>query len=104
MNHAVIYIISRAGNRRGGSIGSELCRQVAKCSPKQIVIFDIYENNAYELLCELKGVYGESIDIQVRIGSVWDMKRLEQIFREFRPSIVFHAAALSMCLYWKQSL
>ncbi len=77
----------------GGSIGSELCRQVAKCNPKQIIIFDVYENNAYELLCELYNIYAETLDIQVRIGSVRDIKRLEQIFSEFRPSIVFHAAA-----------
>ncbi|NLT15426.1 MAG: polysaccharide biosynthesis protein, partial [Clostridiales bacterium] len=77
----------------GGSIGSELCRQVARCSPKQIIIFDIYENNAYELLCELKDTYGETIDIQIRVGSVRDTKRLEQIFTEFKPAIVFHAAA-----------
>ncbi len=77
----------------GGSIGSELCRQVARCGPKQIVIFDVYENNAYELLCELHDTYGETIDIQIRVGSVRDVKRLEQIFTEFKPVIVFHAAA-----------
>jgi FlaA1/EpsC-like NDP-sugar epimerase len=77
----------------GGSIGSELCRQAAKCRPKRIVIFDIYENNAYELLNELKQTYGELIDVCIRIGSVCDSKRLEQIFCEFTPSVIFHAAA-----------
>lgn len=77
----------------GGSIGSELCRQAARCGPKQIIIFDIYENNAYELLCELKNTYNETLDIQIRVGSVRDIKRLEQVFNEFKPSIVFHAAA-----------
>lgn len=77
----------------GGSIGSELCRQAALYHPRQIVIFDIYENNAYELMNDLKNTYGSSVDIQVRIGSVRDQKRLDEIFAEFRPSVVFHAAA-----------
>lgn len=77
----------------GGSIGSELCRQAARYHPKQIVIFDIYENNAYELMNDLKEIYGNSLDIQVRIGSVRDPKRLDEIFNQFRPSVVFHAAA-----------
>ena len=77
----------------GGSIGSELCRQIARHEPKQLVIFDIYENNAYELMNDLKNTYGNSVDIQVRIGSVRDQKRLDEIFNEFRPSVVFHAAA-----------
>jgi FlaA1/EpsC-like NDP-sugar epimerase len=77
----------------GGSIGSELCRQIAKYGPKKIIIFDFYENNAYELVCDLKEIYGTAIDIQIRIGSIRDMKRLEQVFTEFQPSIVFHAAA-----------
>jgi FlaA1/EpsC-like NDP-sugar epimerase len=77
----------------GGSIGSELCRQAAQYRPKQIIIFDIYENNAYELQNELNDIYHGSIDIQIRIGSVRDIKRLEQVFKEFRPAVVFHAAA-----------
>lgn len=77
----------------GGSIGSELCRQAACYHPKQIIIFDIYENNAYELMNDLKETYGKNLDIQVRIGSVRDAKRLDEIFNEFRPSVVFHAAA-----------
>lgn len=77
----------------GGSIGSEICSQVARYTPKQIVVFDIYENCAFELANELNRKYGDDIDIQVRIGSVRDTKRLHEIFDEFRPDVVFHAAA-----------
>lgn len=77
----------------GGSIGSEICKQCARYKPKTIVIFDIYENCAYELENEMKEIYGNNIDIQVRIGSVRDVNRLEEIFEEFRPDVVFHAAA-----------
>lgn len=77
----------------GGSIGSELCRRIAKYGPKKLIIFEIYENNAYDLVCELKEIYGDTIDIQIRIGSVREIARLDQVFSEFRPSIVFHAAA-----------
>ena len=77
----------------GGSIGSELCRQICLYKPKRIVIFDIYENNAYDLQLELRAEYGDYIDICVRIGSVRDIARLEEIFSKFRPSVVFHAAA-----------
>ena len=77
----------------GGSIGSELCRQIAKCSPKQIIIFDIYENNAYEIQQELIRHYGDKLDLAVEIGSVRDKERLECIFENYRPDIVFHAAA-----------
>ena len=77
----------------GGSIGSELCRQVARYHPKQIVIFDVSENSAFDIYNELLDTYGQDIDLKLRIGSVRDIKRLEQIFREFQPSIVFHAAA-----------
>ena len=77
----------------GGSIGSELCRQIAKCAPKQIIILDIYENNAYDIQQELKGKYGKALDLAVEIGSVRDIDRLEGIFQYYRPNIVFHAAA-----------
>ncbi len=77
----------------GGSIGSELCRQVAKCGPKKLVIFDIYENNAYEIQQELIQKYGKEFPLEVVIGSVRDRERLEYIFDLYRPEIVFHAAA-----------
>ncbi len=77
----------------GGSIGSELCRQIAKCNPKKLVIFDIYENNAYDIQQELTRNYGEKLDLAVEIGSVRDRSRLECIFANYRPQIVFHAAA-----------
>jgi FlaA1/EpsC-like NDP-sugar epimerase len=77
----------------GGSIGSELCKQCARYQPKSIVIFDIYENCAFELENELREMYGESIDVHVRIGSVRDTDRLNEIFEEFHPDVVFHAAA-----------
>jgi len=77
----------------GGSIGSEICRQVARYDPKCIVIFDIYENCAFELQNDLVDKYGDIIDINVRIGSVRDMDRLREVFEEFHPDVVFHAAA-----------
>ena len=77
----------------GGSIGSELCREIAKCEPKMIVIFDIYENNAYEIQQELLRTWGSSLSLAVEIGSVRDRRRLEAVFSEYMPEIVFHAAA-----------
>lgn len=77
----------------GGSIGAELCRQICPYKPRRIIIFDVYENNAYDLQLELRTEYGDAIDICVRIGTVRDIARLEEIFEEFRPSVVFHAAA-----------
>ena len=77
----------------GGSIGSELCRQIAKCLPKQLIIFDIYENNAYDIEQELRRKYGESLNLAVEIGSVRDRARLDAVFAHYRPEIVFHAAA-----------
>lgn len=77
----------------GGSIGSELCRQIAKCNPKRLIIFDIYENNAYDIQQELIRNYGDKLDLKVEIGSVRDRERLECIFDSYRPDIVFHAAA-----------
>ena len=77
----------------GGSIGSELCRQIAKFSPKKLIIFDIYENNAYDIQQELIRKYGDSLDLSVEIGSVRDRIRLEAVFNHYRPEVVFHAAA-----------
>lgn len=76
----------------GGSIGSELCRQIAAHHPKKLIIFDIYENNAYEIEQELKRRYPE-LDLLTLIGSVRDTKRINQLFRDYRPQIVYHAAA-----------
>ena len=77
----------------GGSIGSELCRQIAKCSPKKLIIFDIYENNVYEIQQELLRHYGSKLDLAVEIGSVRDRVRLECVFNAYKPDVVFHAAA-----------
>lgn len=77
----------------GGSIGSELCRQIAKCQPKQLIILDIYENNAYDIQQELLSQYGNELKLTVIIGSVRDRQRLERVFRTYQPEIVFHAAA-----------
>lgn len=77
----------------GGSIGSELCRQIAKCSPKRLIIFDIYENNAYEIQQELLRKYGDKLSLSVEIGSVRDRARLNAVFMHYRPEIVLHAAA-----------
>lgn len=76
----------------GGSIGSELCRQIAIHNPKQLIIFDIYENNAYDIQNELIRTY-PNLDLKVRIGSIRDVQRLESIFEQFKPDIVYHAAA-----------
>lgn len=77
----------------GGSIGSELCRQISKYSPKKIVIFDIYENNAFVLKNQLDRYYGGEPEVLIRIGSVRDEKRLKELFEEFHPEVIFHAAA-----------
>ena len=76
----------------GGSIGSELCRQIAKHSPKRLIIFDIYENNAYDIQQELKRSYPD-LHLIVMIGSVRDSKRVDHVFSLYRPDIVYHAAA-----------
>lgn len=76
----------------GGSIGSELCRQIAKNSPKKLIIFDIYENNAYDIGCELHDNF-KDLDYECLIGSVRDSRRLNQIFRKYKPQVVYHAAA-----------
>ncbi len=77
----------------GGSIGSELVRQIAKYNPKQIIIVDIYENNAYDIQQELTLEYGDEVDVVTLIASVRDYEKMEKIFAEYRPQIVFHAAA-----------
>lgn len=77
----------------GGSIGSELCRQIARYSPSKIIIFDIYENNAFTLKNSLDRRYHGVPKIEIRIGSVRDIARLREVFEEFHPSSVFHAAA-----------
>ena len=77
----------------GGSIGSELCRQIARYSPERIVIFDIYENNAFTLKNSLDRQYHGAPQVEIRIGSVRELRRLKEIFEEFHPSSVFHAAA-----------
>ncbi len=76
----------------GGSIGSELCRQIATFNPKRLIIFDIYENNAYELQMELRKKYPQ-LRLEVLIGSVRDKNRLEEVFESYKPKVVFHAAA-----------
>ena len=76
----------------GGSIGSELCRQIAGYAPRQLIIFDIYENNAYDIQQELKRAHPE-LDLVVLIGSVRDRRRVEDVFRTYRPQLVYHAAA-----------
>ena len=77
----------------GGSIGSELCRQIATCHPRRLIILDIYENNAYDIQQELKRQYGTRLDLRVEICSIRDKKRVYQIFEQYRPDVVFHAAA-----------
>ena len=76
----------------GGSIGSELCRQIAQHNPKLLIIFDIYENSTYEIQQELKMKY-PALNLEVLIGSVRNTARVEDIFRRYRPEIVYHAAA-----------
>lgn len=77
----------------GGSIGSELCRQIAAHEPKQLIIFDVYENNAYEIEQELRRKYKDRLNLVVLIGSVRDTRRVDMVFEKYRPDIVYHAAA-----------
>ena len=77
----------------GGSIGSELCRQISKYDPKKIIVFDIYENNAYMLKHQLESQKYFNTEIHIRIGSIRDEARLREVFDEFGPTVVFHAAA-----------
>ena len=77
----------------GGSIGSELVRQIAKYSPRQIIIVDIYENNAYDIQQELRLEYGDTLKLETLIASVRDYAKMETIFKQCHPQVVFHAAA-----------
>lgn len=77
----------------GGSIGSELCRQIIKYNPKKLIILDIYENSAYEIQQELKLQYGNSINLFVEIASIRDYFKMEILFEKYKPELVFHAAA-----------
>ena len=77
----------------GGSIGSELCRQIAGHEPRQLIIFDVYENNAYDIEQELKRKYKNKLNLVVLIGSVRDSRRINMVFEKYKPDIVYHAAA-----------
>ena len=77
----------------GGSIGQELCRRVAECHPAELVILDIYENNAYEIQQELFRKYGKSFPLSVVIASIRDTFRIDAIFAKYQPEIILHAAA-----------
>lgn len=77
----------------GGSIGSELCRQLAKMEPKKIIILDIYENGAYNVQQELKMAYGNSLDLQIEICSITNRKALRTVFERHHPQIIINAAA-----------
>ena len=77
----------------GGSIGSELCRQIARMQPKELVIVDVCENGAYDIQQELKGGYGDDLNLAVEIVSVCDRSGLEQLFARHQPDVVLHAAA-----------
>ncbi len=94
INRIIDYVAGRTVlvTGGGGTIGSELCRQIAEHDPKRLVIFDIYENNAYDIQNELRRRYPE-LDLVTLIGSVRDSKRLESVFKTYRPDIVYHAAA-----------
>ena len=76
----------------GGSIGSELCRQIARQNPRQLIVLDIYENNAYDIQQELKFDH-PSLNLSVEIASVRDERKIDRLFERYRPQIVFHAAA-----------
>ena len=77
----------------GGSIGSEICRQIMRFKPKLLIIFEIYENCAYELEYELRQKYGTNCPVITLIGSIRDKKRLDEVFEQYHPQVVFHAAA-----------
>ncbi|RRD92075.1 polysaccharide biosynthesis protein [Clostridiales bacterium COT073_COT-073] len=90
MNYVSGKVVMVTGG--GGSIGSELCRQLAKYQPKELIIVDFYENNAYEIQQELQAKYKELV-LTVLIASVCDKKRMDFIFSQYRPEIIYHAAA-----------
>ncbi len=77
----------------GGSIGSELCRQIAACRPRKLIILDIYENSAYSIQQELVRQYGKELQLDVCIASVRDEDKIERLFAQYKPQVVFHAAA-----------
>lgn len=77
----------------GGSIGSELCRQIASAHPKQLIIFDIYENNAYSIQQELIRKYGDALNLVTLIGSVRNTSRVTSVIQRFHPEVIYHAAA-----------
>ena len=77
----------------GGSIGSEMCRQLAKMNPGQIIILDIYENGAYDVQQELKMIYGAQLDLRIEICSITNMRALERVFQKYHPQIIINAAA-----------
>jgi FlaA1/EpsC-like NDP-sugar epimerase len=76
----------------GGSIGSELCRQISRFKPKELIILDIYENNAYDLQMELKHLYPQ-LNMRVVIASIREFDRINEVFEQYKPNVVFHAAA-----------
>lgn len=77
----------------GGSIGSQLCKQVMECAPRRLIVVDIYENNVYDLQQELVLDYGHDIPLSIEIASVRDLEKLENLFQKYRPQVIFHAAA-----------
>ncbi len=77
----------------GGSIGSELSRQIARMHPKQLILLDIYENNVYDIQQEMRLAYGKELNLAVEIASVRDAEQLDKVFRTYRPQVVLHAAA-----------
>ncbi len=77
----------------GGSIGSELCRQIAKQKPRQLIVVDIYENNAYDIQQELRYTHGQALDLRVEVASVRDEHKINRLFERYHPQVVFHAAA-----------
>lgn len=82
----------------GGSIGSELCRQIARHNPKQLIVVDIYENNAYDIQQELRYHYGSKLDLRVEIASIRDRERVNHLFATYRPDVVsMPAGPQAMC-------
>lgn len=94
MNQIASYVENRTVmvTGGGGSIGSELCRQVAARHPRKLIIVDIYENNAYDIQMELRNAHPE-LNLDVRIASIRDGEKIDALFNEFRPEVVYHAAA-----------